>query len=280
MLRRKMGMVFQSFNLFNGMSVLDNVCLAPVQLLGKSREEAEQKARQLLEMVGLSERINAMPDQLSGGQKQRVAIARALAMEPEILLFDEPTSALDPAMVSEVLGVMTRLAQQGMTMIVVPHEMRFARQVSSRVLFFAEGVVYEDGTPDQLFDNPQRELTRQFIHQIRETTFVIETEHFDWYAMIAQMEQFCQRYNLSSQQINSVLHVVDESLAILGTAPGMRLTLAYTEQDDTLQFTVNSPQAIDPAVLDRDGNKIAATILRNFSRDVRIDGNTFCVVVS
>ncbi|QYR10891.1 ABC transporter permease subunit [Prevotella sp. Rep29] len=280
MLRRKMGMVFQSFNLFNGMSVLDNVCLAPVQLLGKSREEAEQKARQLLEMVGLSERINAMPDQLSGGQKQRVAIARALAMEPEILLFDEPTSALDPAMVSEVLGVMTRLAQQGMTMIVVTHEMRFARQVSSRVLFFAEGVVYEDGTPDQLFDNPQRELTRQFIHQIRETTFVIETEHFDWYAMIAQMEQFCQRYNLSSQQINSVLHVVDESLAILGTAPGMRLTLAYTEQDDTLQFTVNSPQAIDPAVLDRDGNKIATTILRNFSRDIRIDGNTFCVVVS
>jgi len=280
MLRRKMGMVFQSFNLFNGMSVLDNVCLAPVQLLGKSREEAEQKARQLLEMVGLSERINAMPDQLSGGQKQRVAIARALAMEPEILLFDEPTSALDPAMVSEVLGVMTRLAQQGMTMIVVTHEMRFARQVSSRVLFFAEGVVYEDGTPDQLFDNPQRELTRQFIHQIRETTFVIETEHFDWYAMIAQMEQFCQHYNLSSQQINSVLHVVDESLAILGTAPGMRLTLAYTEQDDTLQFTVNSPQTIDPAVLDRDGNKIATTILRNFSRDIRIDGNTFCVVVS
>ena len=280
MLRRKMGMVFQSFNLFNGMSVLDNVCLAPVQLLGKSREEAEQKARQLLEMGGLSERINAMPDQLSGGQKQRVAIARALAMEPEILLFDEPTSALDPAMVSEVLGVMTRLAQQGMTMIVVTHEMRFARQVSSRVLFFAEGVVYEDGTPDQLFDNPQRELTRQFIHQIRETTFVIETEHFDWYAMIAQMEQFCQRYNLSSQQINSVLHVVDESLAILGTAPGMRLTLAYTEQDDTLQFTVNSPQAIDLAVLNRDKNKLATTILRNFSRDVRIDGNTFCVVVS
>ena len=134
MLRRKMGMVFQSFNLFNGMSVLDNVCLAPVQLLGKSREKAEQKARQLLEMVGLSERINAMPDQLSGGQKQRVAIARALAMEPEILLFDEPTSALDPAMVSEVLGVMTRLAQQGMTMIVVTHEMRFAKEHSENIV--------------------------------------------------------------------------------------------------------------------------------------------------
>ena len=262
------------------MSVLDNICLAPMQLLGKSREEAEQQACELLDMVGLAERANAMPDQLSGGQKQRVAIARALAMEPEILLFDEPTSALDPTMVSEVLGVMTRLAREGMTMIVVTHEMRFARQVSSRVLFFADGVIYEDGTPDQLFDHPQRERTRQFIRQIHETAFLIESEHFDWYAMMAQMEQFCQHYNLSRQQTNSVLHVVDESLAILGTAPGMRLTLAYTEQDDTLQFTVNSPQAIDPAVLDRDGNKIATTILRNFSRDIRIDGNTFCVVVS
>ena len=216
LLRRRMGMVFQSFNLFNGISVLDNICLAPIQLLGKSRDEAEQRARELLQMVGLAERADAMPDQLSGGQKQRVAIARALAMDPEILLFDEPTSALDPTMVSEVLGVMTRLAREGMTMIVVTHEMRFARQVSSRVLFFAEGVVYEDGTPDQLFENPQRERTMQFIKQIHETTFAIETEQFDWYAMMAQMEQFCQQQNLSRQQCASVLHVLDETFAILG----------------------------------------------------------------
>ena len=279
LLRRRMGMVFQSFNLFNGMSVLENICLAPMQLLGRSREEAEEKACELLQMVGMAERANAMPDQLSGGQKQRVAIARALAMEPEILLFDEPTSALDPTMVSEVLGVMTRLARQGMTMIVVTHEMRFARQVSSRVLFFADGVVYEDGTPDQLFDHPQRERTIQFIRQIHETTFLIESEHFDWYAMTAQMEQFCQQYNLSRQQTNSVLHIIDESLAILGSVSGTRLTLFYTEQDDTLLFTINCPQAINPDVFLDDSDNIALTILRNFSSDISIDGNNVRIII-
>lgn len=284
MLRRRMGMVFQSFNLFNGMSVLDNICLAPMQLLGKSREEAERRARELLQMVGLTERADALPNQLSGGQKQRVAIARALAMEPDILLFDEPTSALDPTMVSEVLGVMTRLAREGMTMIVVTHEMRFARQVSSRVLFFADGVVYEDGTPDQLFEHPQRERTRQFIQQIHETTFNIESEHFDWYAMMAQMEQFCQQYNLSRQQTDSVLHVVEESITILGSGgnaiqPGTHVTLSYTEKDETLQFTVNCPQAINRDVFTADSNHLALTILHNFCRDISIDGNTLSMIV-
>ena len=284
MLRRRMGMVFQSFNLFNGMSVLDNICLAPMQLLGKSREEAEQQARDLLKMVGLLERADALPDQLSGGQKQRVAIARALAMEPEILLFDEPTSALDPTMVSEVLGVMTRLAREGMTMIVVTHEMRFARQVSSRVLFFSDGVVYEDGTPDQLFVHPQHERTRQFIQQIHETTFAIESEQFDWYAMMAQMEQFCQQYNLSRKQTDSMLHVIDESLAILSSSgkaiqPGTRLTLSYTEQNDTLQFTIKCPQAINSDIFRIDSDDLAVTILRNFCRDISIDGNIIRMII-
>ena len=284
MLRRRMGMVFQSFNLFNGMSVLDNLCMAPMQLLGKSREEAEQKARDLLQTVGLAERADALPNQLSGGQKQRVAIARALAMEPEILLFDEPTSALDPTMVSEVLGVMTRLAREGMTMIVVTHEMRFARQVSSRVLFFADGVVYEDGTPTQLFEHPQRERTKQFIQQIHETTFSIESEQFDWYAMMAQMEQFCQQYNLSSQRTEGVLHVIDESLAILGSGgtaiqPGTRLTLSYTEQDDTLQFTINCPQEVDQNLISAESDDLALIILRNFCQDISIDGNIIRMIV-
>ena len=279
LLRRRMGMVFQSFNLFNGMSVLDNICLAPMQLLGKTREEAEKRAQQLLEMVGLAERATAMPEQLSGGQKQRVAIARALAMEPEILLFDEPTSALDPTMVSEVLGVMTKLAREGMTMIVVTHEMRFARQVSSRVLFFADGVIYEDGTPDQLFDHPQRERTRQFIQQIHEMHFLIETKQFDWYAMTAQMEQFCLHYNLQRQQIFAVLHVIDETLAILGTHPNTRLTLAYSEQEDTLQFIVNSPHAVDSSVFSQESDDIAVTILRNFSRNIHVDGSTLRITI-
>ena len=279
LLRRRMGMVFQSFNLFNGLSVLDNVTLAPMQLLGKSREEAEQKARELLDMVGLAQRADAMPNQLSGGQKQRVAIARALAMEPEILLFDEPTSALDPTMVSEVLGVMTRLAREGMTMIVVTHEMRFARLVSSRVLFFAEGVVYEDGTPDEIFDHPQHELTRKFIRQIHETSFSIESKHFDWYAMMSQMEQFCQHYNLTQSRTDGVLHVIDESLAIFGAQPGMQLTLAYTEQDDTLQFSILGPQNFSPEVLHDEENSIALTMLQNFSRDIAIDGNTIRILI-
>ena len=284
MLRRRMGMVFQSFNLFNGMSVLDNICMAPMQLLGKSREEAEQKARELLRTVGLAERADALPEQLSGGQKQRVAIARALAMEPEILLFDEPTSALDPTMVTEVLGVMTRLAREGMTMIVVTHEMRFARQVSSRVLFFADGVVYEDGTPAQLFEHPQRERTKQFIQQIHETTFRIESEQFDWYAMMAQMEHFCQQYNLSSQRTEGVLHVVDESLGILGSGgtaiqPGTLLTLSYTEQNDTLLLTITCPQEVNQDLISDESDDLALIILRNFCRDISIDGNIIRMIV-
>ena len=278
LLRRRMGMVFQSFNLFNGMTVIDNLCLAPMLLLGKSREDAEKRALELLQMVGMAERAEALPDQLSGGQKQRIAIARALAMDPEILLFDEPTSALDPTMVNEVLGVMTRLARQGMTMLVVTHEMRFARQVSSRVLFFADGVVYEDGTPDQLFDNPQRERTKQFIQQIHETTFIIESEYFDWFAMMSQMEQFCQQYNLSRQRTTNVLHVVDESLAILGSGgkaiqPDTVLTLSYTEKNDSLQLTINSQQAISSDAFNTETDDLAVTILRNYCRDINVGGN-------
>ena len=279
LLRQKMGMVFQSFNLFNGRSVLDNITMAPIELLGMNRQEAERQGLELLAMVGLAERADAMPDQLSGGQKQRVAIARALAMKPEILLFDEPTSALDPTMVSEVLGVMTRLARDGMTMIVVTHEMRFAQQVSSRVLFFADGVVYEDGTPEQLFDHPQRELTRKFIRQIHETTFLIESEHSDLYAMVAQMEQFCQRYNLTHKQTQRVMHVIDELLIIIGTAPGTRLTLSYTEQNEELGFAVSCPQPIDPAVLSKAENELSVSFLRHFSRDISIEGNTLRLLI-
>ena len=279
LLRRRMGMVFQSFNLFNDKSVLDNITMSPILLLGKSREEAEQQAHRLLEMVGLAERADAMPDELSGGQKQRVAIARALAMEPEILLFDEPTSALDPTMVSEVLGVITRLAREGMTMIIVTHEMRFARQVSSRVLFFAEGVIYEEGTPEQLFHHPQRTLTQRFIRQIHETEFTIRSEHFDWYAMMAQMEQFCRQYNLSRQRTENVYRAVDESLAILGTAVGTCLTLSYTEQDDSLLLTVRTPYLIPSDALDIEDNMLAAAILRSVSTDIHIDKNALCMII-
>ena len=161
--RARMGMVFQQFNLFHNMTILKNMTLAPMKILKKSKEEAEKKAMELLEMVGLADRADAYPSQLSGGQKQRVAIVRALCMEPEVMLFDEPTSALDPEMVGEVLSVMKSLAESGMTMVVVTHEMGFAREVADRVLFFGDGVIEEEGTPEELFDNPQTERAQQFL---------------------------------------------------------------------------------------------------------------------
>lgn len=161
--RAKVGMVFQSFNLFNNMTVLQNCMVGQVKVLGKKKDEAEEKAKYFLEKVGMLPYINAKPKQLSGGQKQRVAIARALAMEPEVLLFDEPTSALDPQMVGEVLAVMRQLADEGLTMIVVTHEMAFARDVSSRVVFMKDGVIWEEGTPEDIFVNPKRKETKDFL---------------------------------------------------------------------------------------------------------------------
>ena len=164
--RQKMGMVFQHFNLFPHMTILKNMTIAPMQLLHKSKEEAEKTAMELLGRVGLADRANAYPSQLSGGQKQRVAIVRALAMQPEVMLFDEPTSALDPEMVGEVLEVMQELAKSGMTMVVVTHEMGFAREVADRVLFMADGKLLEEGTPDEIFTHPKSERLRDFLAKV------------------------------------------------------------------------------------------------------------------
>ncbi len=164
--RQKMGMVFQHFNLFPHMTVLKNMTLAPMKLLKKSRADAEAQAMALLERVGLADRAGAYPAQLSGGQKQRIAIVRALCMDPEVMLFDEPTSALDPEMVGEVLEVMKQLAQDGMTMVVVTHEMGFAREVGDRVIFMDGGVIVEENTPDELFDHPKSERLQSFLSKV------------------------------------------------------------------------------------------------------------------
>lgn len=164
--RQKMGMVFQHFNLFPHLTILDNITLAPIKLKKMTKEEAQKEGMRLLKKVGLEDKAKAYPAQLSGGQKQRVAIARALAMNPEVMLFDEPTSALDPEMVGEVLNVMKELAESGMTMVIVTHEMGFAREVASRVLFFDQGVVMESGTPQEIFSNPKNERTKEFLSKV------------------------------------------------------------------------------------------------------------------
>ena len=164
--RRRMGMVFQHFNLFPHMTVLRNLTLGPTELLKKSQEDARKKAMQLLERVGLADRADAYPSQLSGGQKQRIAIVRALCMEPDVMLFDEPTSALDPEMVGEVLDVMKELANEGMTMVVVTHEMGFAREVANRVLFMDEGVIVEEGSPEDIFEHPRSERLQSFLSKV------------------------------------------------------------------------------------------------------------------
>ncbi len=162
-MRQKTAMVFQNFNLFNHMTVMNNITAAPVHVRGLSKEEAEKKAGELLDLVGLSDKADVYPGKLSGGQKQRVAIARALAMEPEAILFDEPTSALDPEMVGEVLEVIKKLAQSGMTMIIVTHEMGFAKEVSDNVIFMTDGKIIEEGSPEKIFENPENERTRAFV---------------------------------------------------------------------------------------------------------------------
>ena len=165
-IREKMGMVFQQFNLFPHKTVLENLTIAPINVKGKSKEKANKKAEELLKKVGLSEKADAYPASLSGGQKQRIAIARALAMEPDVMLFDEPTSALDPEMVGEVLNVMKDLAKEGMTMVVVTHEMGFAKEVGDRIIFMDEGKILEEGTPEEIFNNPKNARTKDFLSKV------------------------------------------------------------------------------------------------------------------
>lgn len=164
--RQKMGMVFQQFNLFPHMTVLKNMCIAPMKLKKMSKQDAEAQAMELLKVVGLEDRANAYPSQLSGGQKQRIAIVRALCMKPDVMLFDEPTSALDPEMVGEVLDVMKKLAEEGMTMLVVTHEMGFAKEVADRVIFMEGGVIMEEGTPDEIFQDPKNDRTKEFLSKV------------------------------------------------------------------------------------------------------------------
>ena len=209
-LRQKMGMVFQSFNLFEHKTVLENVIFAPCQLRHKPEKAAREEGLALLRKVGLAEKADVYPSSLSGGQKQRVAIARALAMKPDVILFDEPTSALDPTMVGEVLSVIRQLAKEGMTMLIVTHEMKFARDVSTRIFFMMGGYIHEDGTPEQIFEAPVHSATKSFIQRIRKEVFEIDGPDFDFLGMHSVINAFCQKYNITgkvetAQQLTDIM---------------------------------------------------------------------------
>lgn len=268
-LRRKMGMVFQSFNLFSHLMVIENIMLGPVDLLKMSRQQAFDEGLRLLGLVGLAEKAYAYPDELSGGQKQRVAIARTLAMNPEIVLFDEPTSALDPTMISEVLAVIRKLAQAGMTMMIVTHEMKFARDVSTRIFYMDEGMIYEEGTPQQIFDEPRKDKTRAFIHRIKTYTFEIRSRAFDLYGFQAGVEEFARNQFLSEKQINHIHLVLEELimnklLARQGASVDITVTVGFSEKDNEIELTiVYAGESYNPFEDGGDGDDLPMVLVRN-----------------
>ena len=255
-------MVFQKFNLFGHLSILDNITIGPIRIKGCQKDEAEAKAMELLRTVGLAEKAHAYPHQLSGGQQQRAAIARCLAMDPEIILFDEPTSALDPTMVSEVLAVMRELARQGMTMVIVTHEMKFARDVSNRVFFMSEGGIYEEGTPDEIFDHPQKPLTRAFIHNIRSMNFDIFSHDFDLYKLNGEIKWFCHKYALKKKYITLEL-IMEELLSNqLPFSGPIHLSIEYFEKNRDVCVTVVQENYHESIMDSSQGDELSKILLK------------------
>lgn len=242
--RRKMGMVFQSFNLFANLNIIENIMTAPVSLLKQSKQEVYEEGMSLLRMVGLEQKAFSFPDELSGGQKQRIAIARAIAMKPDIILFDEPTSALDPTMVSEVLSVIRVLAKEGMTMMIVTHEMKFARDVSTRVFYMDDGGIYEEGTPEQIFQNPQKEKTRAFIKRLKTLQLTITEKSFDFLGFMGEIEQFGKENLLSPRVIMNMQLAFEEMvitniLNMLSDKFEIQVSIEHSETDMLASLTIS-----------------------------------------
>ena len=284
--RQKANMVFQSFNLFAHLTAMENLTLAQIKLRGTSRQDAERKAMDMLRLVGVAEKAQSYPDELSGGQKQRVAIARCLAMDPEIILFDEPTSALDPTMVSEVLSVIRRLARDGMTMAIVTHEMDLARDVSDRVLYMDEGIIYEIGSPDQIFGNPQKEKTRAFINRIRSLNLGVASPDYDLYAMNAEIEAFCDKQYLSKSVRSHLLLLVEELLqlyaATLNTT-ALELKIAYSEKSGNIEITCETAGDGDnPIESEHLPDELGLAIINNMTESVafhQLDGKNILTLM-
>ncbi|MDD3051968.1 MAG: amino acid ABC transporter ATP-binding protein [Candidatus Cloacimonetes bacterium] len=276
-IRQKMGMVFQSFNLFSHLTVLENLTIAPIKLLGVSKSEAVKHSMELLQMVGVADKANSFADELSGGQKQRVAIARCLAMKPEIILFDEPTSALDPTMVSEVLAVIRRLARDGMTMAIVTHEMDFAKDVSNRIFYMDEGLIYEEGTPEEIFNNPLKEKTRAFINRVRSFNYHISSPNYDMYAMNAEIENFCEKHVIPKTTVQRILLITEELIEYHKQNVDeidFHLTVSYSEKNSKIEIMFTCKNTNSSIYSDETlDSEVGFTLIKKMSDDIQFTCN-------
>ena len=241
-IRKKMGMVFQSFNLFGHLTIIENIMNPQITLLGRSRQEAYDKAMDLLQQVGLASKVFAYPDELSGGQQQRIAIARTLAMDPDIILFDEPTSALDPSMIGEVQSVIKMLAKSGRTMMIVTHEMDFARKISNRIIFMYDGYIYEEGTPKQIFEHPKKEITKRFIQRLSSLTYRVKSSGFDTEAMNDELQAYGEKLLIEAERLTKLMiafeEIVMNNLGAYSEDPDVLVKVEYSEKLDILTMLV------------------------------------------
>ena len=263
-IRRKLGMVFQSFNLFEHLTAIENVMLPQIDLAGKSRQEAYDQGMELLRSVGLAHAALRYPDEMSGGQQQRVAIARALATDPEIIMFDEPTSALDPARTSDVLAVIRDLARNGKTMLIVTHEMQFARAVSNRVFYMDQGGIYEEGTPEQIFDHPEKELTRRFIRNTKVLEIAVADRFFDFPDAYNRISEYCSKNQIPPKTGLRIQLVFEELVQqiLLPVLPDHLLlfTAEYSGTDESVAITVD--YSGEPYDLEKTENSLSLKLLK------------------
>jgi len=280
--RKKIGMVFQNFNLFSHLTVIENIMEPQIKLLGRSKKEAYEKAMYLLKKVGLADRYAKFPDEISGGQKQRVAICRTLAMDPEIILLDEPTSALDPAMVGEVQNVIRDLAGEGCTMMIVTHDMKFARAICTRVFFMDEGGIYEEGTAEQIFEHPEKERTRRFINSLSALDLMVTPENHDLDMEIGKIHSFCVGKGLDAQRIINACATYEESLNIIYRyyLPGdktVHVTFEYDMVKDVLAcalvpYCENGWPKIKSTVLESLEHKLISHYIKGYREEPTEEG--------
>jgi len=277
--RMKLGMVFQSFNLFSHLTVLENVILAPVEVLKIPLKQAVKEAMEYLEMVGMANRADFMPSQLSGGQKQRVAIARCLAMHPEAILFDEPTSALDPTMIDEVLSVVRKLAQRGLTCVIVTHEMNFAKNIATKVYYMDEKGIYESGTPEEIFEKPKREKTKIFINKLKVFSGEYAASEIDLYEVLGQVSQYCLKYDMNKRETNRITVICEEYLAYLMArrTSGERITifLKYNENDRSKEIVFKDNFPPGNHFEKEDFDEVSERLIKGLTKSLvyqRIDG--------